>query len=114
MPSVILTAASGGPWPIVSGNFWSGTGAQHPIGGIQLRLDTAASGNAYVGLSGGMTVRSGGFLLSGVNTTDGMIMAPGDSYFIPKAALAISGTLNVYATVEAAGSGQARLFYEMF
>ncbi len=112
MPSVLLTAASGGPWPLVSGNYFSGQGANHPVGGMQLYLDVAASGNAYVGLSGGATVNSGGFLLSGINV-DAMPIRPGGGYFLPKLAF-ISGQLNVFVTCDPTCSGVARLYYEIF
>jgi len=111
VPSTILSRASGQPFPIVSGNYWSGQGVFHPVGGIQLRLSPDASGNAFVGLSGGMTANSGGFLLSGSNV-DGMLLRPGDPYFIPKIAF-ISGQVNVYATCDATCSGQARLYWEV-
>lgn len=114
MPSVVLTAASGAPFPIASGNFWSGVAAPHPIGGILLRASPRNSGFAYVSYSGGCTVSSGGFFLSGVNTTDSMIMSPGDSYYVPKAALGgVSGTLGVFVQSDAAGSGIDRIFYEL-
>lgn len=118
MPSAILTAASGAPFPIISGNFWSGK-AVTPVGGIRFRLDPAASGNAYISLSGvggsGGTIKSGGFFLSGYNTTDGMLLAPtDDGYFLPRLAIALSGTINVYAACDPAASGVARLYWEMF
>lgn len=112
MPTVLLTAASGGPWPLISGNFFSGQ-APPVVGGIQLVLFPNASGNAYVSLSGGATVSSGGFFLSGINTTDAMVLSPGGAYFIPRSALyPSSGTLNVFVTCDPACSGQARMAYE--
>jgi hypothetical protein len=117
MPSLLLTAASGSPFPVISGNFWSGRGSYtggQPIGGIQLRLDRAASGNAYISLSGGATVTSGNTFLSGGGIMDGMQMGPGDAYFIPKVSFNTSGQVNVYATCDPACSGQARLFWEGF
>lgn len=110
----MLTLASGAPFPLVSGNFWSGVSNKPAIGGIQLRLDRAASGNAYIALSGGGTQQSGGFLLSGINTTDGMQIGPGDAYFLPRISFTPSGQLNVYVMSDAACSGQARLYYECF
>lgn len=112
MPSTLLTAASGAPFPLASGDYWSGTGAQHPVGGVNLRLAKNASGNAYVGLSGGTTLNSGGFFLSG-NNADGFVLHPGDSYFIPRLAF-VSGQMNIYAHCDPACSGQARLYWENF
>src|SRR5574338_624182 len=101
MPSTLLTRASGSPFPLVSGNFWSGQGTPHPVGSVLLKLDPSASGNAYIALSGGATVTSGGFFLSGGGITDGMLLKPGESYQIPKLALTpISGVFNVYATCD--------------
>lgn len=114
MPSTLLTAASGSPFPLFSGNLWSGQGTPHPIGGVQLTLSPTASGNAYVSLSGGGTVNSGGMFLSGGGLLDGMVMTPGAGYFIPKIGCGVSGTLQIYATCDAAGSGQSRLFWECF
>ena len=110
MPSVLLTAASGAPFPLVSGNYWSGTGAFHPVGGIQLVYDRSGVGACWVGFSGGATRTSGGFLLSGSNA-DMSPLYPGDSRLIPKLAL-LSGTLNVYVMSDAIGSGISRLFWE--
>lgn len=114
MPSTLVTAASGAPFPLVSGNFWSGTGGFHPVGGIQLRAGLSNSGSVYVGLSGGMTVTSGGFFLSGGGLNDGMPLAAGDSLFIPKVAFQTSGVVNVYVNCDAACSGQARIFWEAY
>lgn len=112
MPSVLLTAASGSPFPIVSGNLWSGQGAQIPRTGVYVYLSPEASGFAYVSLSGGSTVNSGGFFLSGVNTSDGVLLAPGKDRFYPRSLFAPSGTLNLFATCVATASGQARLYWE--
>lgn len=114
MPSTLLgNPLASGAQIIVSGNPWSGQNPR-PQGGIQLRLSPTASGNAYVGLSGGMTVTSGGMFLSGGGLLDGMVMAAGDSYWIPRIGTGQSGSYNVYAQVDAAASGQARLHYEIF
>ena len=110
MPSVLLTAASGSPFPIVSGNPWSGT---RITGGVQLRLHPNASGNAYITLSGGGTVTSGSFLFSGLGYMDGYLMAPGNERFVDKAFCGASGSISIYATCDGAASGQARLFYEI-
>ncbi len=114
MPSTLLSLASGAPFPLVSGNFWSGVSNKPCVGGIQFRLDRAASGNAYISLSGGGTIQSGSFFMSGINTTDGMQIGPGDGYFIPRVAFTLSGQLNVFVTCDPACSGQARLFWEAF
>lgn len=121
MPSLLLTAASGAPFPIYSGNPWSGQGTPHPVGGIQLLLHPNASGNAYVFLSGNpsgvtgvMTVTSGGAFPNGSGLLDGMLVPPGGSYFIPKLGINPSGSFGVYATCDAGASGQARLFFEVF
>lgn len=115
MPSTLVgqPLASGAQRIIVNNPF---SGSIHPIGGVQLRLAKEASGNVYVGfnLSGTVTVNSGGFFLSG-NTAgidDGMQLTPGDAYFVPKTALPISGTWNIFVRHDAACSGQARLYWD--
>lgn len=111
MPSIILgNPLASGPVQIVSGNPWSGS--FRPVTGIQLVLDRSASGSIYVGLSGNVTMTSGGFYLSGtLGLNDGLQIQPGGAYFIPKGAL-ISGQYNVFVWHDAACSGQARLYYE--
>lgn len=110
---MILDFLSGGT-NILSGNYWSGTFA--PVGGIQLVAWPANSGNVYVGLSGGVTITSGVFQKSGgPSRLDGVPLAPGATYFIPKLAFSnVSGTPQVFAQPDAACSGQARLFWEVF
>jgi hypothetical protein len=113
MPSVILGQPFlSGAQQIVLGSFWSGR--QGPSTGVQLILDQRASGRAYIGLSGGMTCQSGGMFLSGGGILDGVCISPGVAYFIPKSAFQWSGTPSVYAWVDLAGSGQARLFWEAY
>lgn len=120
MPSVIVGGASGGQ-NILSGAMFSGRIA--PIGGVQLRWDRTASGNLYVGLSGGVTRTSGGVL--GVSGTylsgqmDGMVLYPGDPYFIPKLGTGgntsfTSGGPSIWVTPDAAASGQGRLFWQVY
>lgn len=111
MPSLIVgQPLASGPIQIISGNPWSG--GRHPITGIQLVLDRSASGCVYVGFSGNVTMTSGGFFLSGsIGINDGLQLAPGAAYFVPKGAL-ISGQYNVYVWHDAACSGQARLYFE--
>ena len=57
MPSVRVGFISGGT-NILSGNYFSGLGAVHPVGGIQLRAAKSNSGSIYFSLSGGVTVNS--------------------------------------------------------
>ena len=81
--------------------------------GIQFFLDPSASGSAYIFLSGGGTISSGGFFLSG-GFSDGMKVPPGGSYFIPKMACGVSGQLGIWTQCDPACSGQARLYFEVF
>jgi hypothetical protein len=111
MPSLLLTAASGAPFPLVSGNLWSGQGFK-PYSQVRLYLDRSASGNAYISTSGNATVTSGGFLLSGQNQ-DAMALAPAGRLEYPRLVF-VSGQLNLFATCDAAASGQARLYFEIF
>lgn len=110
--TIIGNPLASGPQQIVSGNPWSGQPG--PVGGVQLYLDPTASGKVYVGLSGTMTLTSGGMFLSGGGLNDGVPMAPGNSYFIPKMAFPVSGSYNIYVRHDATCSGQARLWYERF
>lgn len=114
MPSVLLGFLSGGV-DLLSGNYWSGRGLV-PWAGVQLRAGSLNSGYVYVALSGGMTVTSGGLGSGAFNSgglMDGMQLAPGDAYFVPRLAVGPSGNPNLYALPDAACSGQARLFYEV-
>ena len=115
MPSVQIGLVSGGQI-VLSGDPWSGT-AGYPQGLVVLRWERAASGNVYIALSGNMTVNSGGFSTSGgfahSGLLDGMQLGPGDVYTIPKLALKTSGTCTIYATPDAAASGN-RIFFEVF
>ncbi len=123
MPSVVLGFCSGIPsgnyaTNILSGNYFSGLGALHPYAGVQLRAAGTNSGNIYIALSGFMTITSGGFNTSGYpnqsGRMDGMLMAPGDAYFIPRLGINPSGGPLLYAQPDAACSGTARLFWEVF
>lgn len=118
MPSLQVFPQSGGIG-IVSGNPYSGT--LFPVGGVQLKVDTSG-GPIYVGLaiplgvtppvSGGpMTFTSGGSLTSG-GLLDGVQLAPGDPYFIPKVRLS-SGLQTIRLNCAAASSG-TRLYWECF
>lgn len=120
MPSVFIGNRSGGQ-PLFSGNLLSGRTSfegKFPQAGVQLRWDRNASGYAYVGLSGGVTVNSGGVLQSGttwVGGMDGMQMGPGDSYWIPRTGLGIqSGDFNVFVLCDAGASGQGRMYFEIY
>ena|ERR1700684_3109822 len=130
--------------PLLSGNPWLGWSGhnsqfaygqnQYPVGGIQLRAYPNNSGNCYVSLSGawvfsgvigclpgsgGPTITSGlsaysGAPWSGYGSMDGMPMAPGDTYFIPKMAVNYSGPLQVCVGCDATASGTARMGFEIF
>lgn len=126
MGSTILgNPIASGPQFLFSGNPYSGR--PWPTGQVTIRLDRTASGNAYVYatqvLSGeyqltqsGMlpTFTSGGMYLSGGGISDGMILYPGDAYTVPRAFAGISGQIQIGAYVDQAGSGQARLWFEIF
>lgn len=113
MPSTQLGNQSGGQ-NILSGSYLIGRlGLGNPaVGGVQLRLDITG-GRAYVGLSGGVTVQSGGFTLSG-GYLDGIPMASGDTYFIPRLGLGISGVPQVFVATDAAASGLGRMYWEIY
>ena len=115
MPSMLL----GGPGSTTSGGICLVSGAQYsgsivPVGGIQLRIDKNASGNVYIGFSGGITVASGGFRLSGGGNLDGVQFGAGDSYFIPRLGTGMSGFPSVYVSTDAVGSGQTRIYWELY
>jgi hypothetical protein len=113
MPSVIVgNPALSGAQIVVSGFPWSGQ--IRPVGGVQLRWSSTASGNCFIGLSGGTTVTSGGMFLSGGGLLDGMLLTPGDGYWVPRIGTGLSGNLTIYAQCEPAASGQGRLFYEVY
>ena len=113
MPSYLIGNASGGEL-VISGNPWSGQNAQFPVGGIQIELDREASGSIYVGLSGIVTVKSGGFFLSGGGLLDGMQVKPGGSYFIPRLGTGLSGFISVRIASDPAVSGQGRAYWEVY
>lgn len=111
MPGTIVGFTSGGQL-LFSGAPFSGRAS--PVGGVQLIAHPANSGVVYVGLSGGLTVLSGNFPLSGGGMLDGMPLSPGAAYFVPKVALLSGGPLNVYLGSDVACSGQARVHFEIF
>lgn len=121
MPSVVIGFLSGGT-NILSGNYFSGQGAYHPVGGVQLVADISNSGNLYIGLSGGVTITSGVVQASGfAGAMDGMQMRPGTPYYIPKIAFNVpggpgvncSGQPAIYVLPDSACSGRARLYWEV-
>ena len=115
MPSLLLSAASGSPFPIVSGGFFSGDVYPSPYATMNLRLDRSASGSAYICLSGGCTINSGGFYQSGGGALDGYQLGPGQEMIIPRLVfLSVSGFVPIYAGCDAACSGQARLYYQNY
>lgn len=115
--------------PLISGNPWSGH--LEPIGILQLRADKNNSGYVYISLSGafifsgqigappasgGPTITSGTFFLSGgisSGVCDGFPMGPGDAYAIPRISF-ISGVYGICAGCDPTCSGQARLYMEAF
>lgn len=107
LPSFLFGGRSGGDL-LVSGNPFSGL-PQVYAGGIQLRVDRNASGNLYLGFSGGVTINSGGFFLSGGGLNDGMQLGPGDAFLVPPSVLGPSGSFNIYFGGDPAASGFARL-----
>lgn len=125
MPSVLVGGlATSGVTLVLSGSVSSGRimNRAWPNTGIQFRFDPIAGSGAvcFVGLSGGMTVNSGalgqggslsGGCLSGM--LDAMPLGAGDSYFVPRDAIPISGIFNVFAFPNGAASGQ-RLYFEVF
>lgn len=125
MPSTTLMAAVSGGVALCSGDIFSGSA--WPFAGIQLKLSVSGAGPVFVclpNLSGSVpTLSSGGSLSSG-GMADGMEMAPGDTYFIPKARLRITtsgvsngsgqwqtGVQDIRIVLAAASSG-SRLFWE--
>ncbi len=125
MPSILVVFSSGnlnsgapGGTNILSGNYWSGQGAQHPYAGVRLATPATNSGNLYIGLSGGMTVTSGGLNTSGAANSsggmDGMVLPPNTVYFVPRLAFGTSGTPRIFVQPDAACSGQARIHWEVF
>ncbi len=127
MPSLLLgQPLASGAQTVISGSIFSGR--LEPVGSILLRF-ISSGGCAYISLSGGgpvlsgnfMTITSGGMALSGgclSGMLDGMILAPGDTYTIPKLALGNSitgsGTVNIFALCDVAASGIGRLYWEAF
>lgn len=109
MPSVILTNQSGGQ-NVLSGWF-SGRTA---LGSVVFKLHPNASGNVYIGLSGGVTIGSGNMSGTFSGALDGYLLTPGQTHTLGKASLGPSGLPQVFVATDAAASGQGRLFFEGF
>lgn len=115
MPSFLVgNPLLSGPQIITSGWPYSGSKANYPIGYVQIRVHPNASGNVYIGYSGGMTLNSGGMFLSGGGINDGMLLGPGDAFAVPRIATGQSGNLSIYFRHDEAASGQARIYYELY
>jgi hypothetical protein len=115
MPSILVGVVSGGQL-MVSGTLTSGRQPK-PQGGIQLKAASNNSGNVYVALSGNMTINSGLISAAGVasgGNMDGVALAPGDAYWVPAGAMTVSGAINVFLGTDAASSGTARIYYEIY
>ena len=116
MPSLLLgQPRASGPQIVVSGWPWAGNPAS-PVGCVALRW-ISSGGNAYIGLSGSMTINSGQMFLSGGPNSgllDGMPLAPGDTYQVPRMATGPSGQLSIFAFCDQSASGVGRLFFEIF
>lgn len=122
MPSVLIDNDRSGGMPLISGNPFSGQ-QYAPQSVLVIKASRTNSGAIYVGLSGGVTVLSGGFALSGGGQRDGMEVGPGGSYSVPRMAFdkggisgsfAVSGGFGIYVACDPACSGQARAFWEMY
>lgn len=122
MPSVLIDNSQSGGMPLISGNPFSGR-QYAPQSELIIKASRTNSGSIYVALSGGVTVLSGGFALSGGGQRDGMEIGPGGSYSIPRLAFdkgsasgsfAVSGGFGIYVACDPAASGQARVFWEAF
>lgn len=111
MPSLLVGSFSGGVL-IASGLVLSG--GEFSWGGIQLRHSNSGIGPVYVGLpnlSGTVvTLNSGGGQSSG-GLADGMELNPGDSYFVPKSRLFLSGVQAISFAAPATSSG-TRVYWE--
>lgn len=116
MPSILLDGRSGGVQVLSGVNlYFSGfPGFPVPTGGTLFTLAPNASGNAYLAFGSGLvTVNSGGAGNVSGGIRDGMVMAPGISYFAPRTLIDMySGSPQLWVTVDAAASGQARLYFQ--
>ncbi len=113
MPSTLPGSQSGGQ-PLVSGNPWSGSIV--PAGEVKLKVSESVSGIVYVGValgltSAGIVFPAGGAFSSG-GLSDGMELAAGDEYSIPK--LQCSGQIDRIRLLVASGlSGTMRVFWDV-
>lgn len=118
MPSILLDGPDiiSGGINILSGNVFSGQGAFHPVGDVRVKAGPANSGVLYVGLSGGLTLRSGGFFRSGASGgCDGWPLKASESYTISKLAfIPNSGSPKVFVTTDALGSGRDIVYWEVY
>lgn len=113
MPSVILASVSGGQ-NILSGAYPLFQ-PPNPLGSILVKADVRNSGFIYMGFSGGVTVTSGTFVLSGITggMLDGMQIAPGQAVTVQKCTWTqTSGTINIFMAPDAACSGHARVYWQ--
>jgi hypothetical protein len=105
MPGAIVTNASGGQ-NLLSGNYWSGQGWPVPVGGVQVVPGPSNSGNLWIGMSGGVTVNSGGPM-------DGVPVKPGQAWFVPRVHLFQgSGSPQLWVACEPSTSGFNSVFFE--
>lgn len=124
MPSIILGNNSGGQNILSGAILWpSGVGTPKPVGGVQIRLDRGALGNAYFGFSGNLTINSGPCLAGaasghyGSGLLDGTPLYPGDVAFVPRLGVigtSQSGMPALFVATDATASGQARLYFEPY
>lgn len=118
MPSTLPGFLSGGA-ALCSGDVFSGQ-LSTVIGGIQVKVATGVSGLVYLGatvgpFSGGITQNSGGAFTSG-GLSDGIELANGDSFFVPRSMFQTSGggypdPSLIKIVVPPAISGQIRVFW---
>ena len=83
---------------------------------VNLKYANNASGNAYISYQSGgpFNINSGAAFPNGSGLYDMMMLAPGERYSIPRLEFPNSGVLNIFATCEAAASGQGRLYFDIF
>ena len=107
MPSQLIQNTSGGDL-VYSGYIGQG----YPHRGVELALSPGSLGNAYFGLSGGITVNSG---TATPSVTDGEVIQPGGVRFVPFPDDKQNVRLfNIYMSCDAACSGQARVYYNAY
>lgn len=114
MPSLVVGAQSGGVPLLNSGaNPYSGGRVLPGINGIELLVGSTSgpqfSGAVYVGLSGNITIQSGGGMSSG-GIGDGMELVRGSYY---RMALGANGIDDVWFSTYAASSG-SRVYWRPY